>query len=106
MAVAKIWHYSGDRGDEANTKTSLPREPYVSRQSVTTSAIAANSAASPAGTYLAGVEVTVNTRYRVRLPGDNTLADANDVPLGYVATGYNVFCIHLPPGATISLIEA
>ena len=106
MAVAKIWHYSGNVGDEENTKTTWPREPYVSRQTVTTSATAANSAASPAGTYIAGIEVTVNTRYRVRLPGDNTLADANDVPLGYVATGYNVFAIHLPPGATISLIEA
>ena len=103
--VAKIWHYSGHVGDEANSKTTIPREPYISRQTVTTSTTAANSNASPAGTYLARIEVAVATRYRVLLPGDSMLADANDPPLGTFAAIIDNW-IHLPPGATISLIEA
>ena len=106
MATAKLWHHSGHLGDEANTKTELQREPYVSRQSVTTSATAAASTASPAGTNLAQIEVSVPTRYRVRLSGDTSAADANDPPLGTLAQNWGNNWIHLPPGATVSLIEA
>lgn len=106
MATAKLWHYSGHLGDEANTKTELQREPYVSRQQVTTSATAAASTASPAGTNLCRIEVTTATRYRVRLSGDSTAADANDPMLGTLAQNWGENWIHLPPGATVSLIEA
>lgn len=106
MATAKIWHYAGHVGDEANAKTLLAREPYVSRQQVTTSGTAAASSAAPAGTHLARIEVTTATRYRVRPPGDSTNADANDPPLfvGDDLKGWN--WVHVPPGSTISLIEA
>jgi len=106
MATAKIWHYAGHVGDELNVKTQLAREPYVSRQQVTTSATAAASTASPAGTNLARIEVTTATRYRVRLPGDSTDADAND-PLLFSSADLQCWnWIHVPPGGTISLIEA
>ena len=106
MATAKLWHYSGHLGDEGNTKTELQKEPYVSRQQVTTSATAAASTASPAGTNLCRIEVTTATRYRVRLSGDVTAADANDPLLGTTAQVQSYNWIHLPPGATVSLIEA
>jgi hypothetical protein len=107
MATAKIWHYVGHVADEANSHTQMAREPYVSRQQVTTSATAASSTASPAGTNLARIEVTTATRYRVIAPDDEeTVADEND-PL--LLTNDNVPAwnwIHCPPGWTISLIEA
>jgi hypothetical protein len=106
MATAKIWHYAGHVGDELNVKTQLAREPYVSRQQVATSATAAASTASPAGTNLARIEVTTATRYRVIASGGSGDADANDPPLfvGEDLKGWN--WIHVPPGSTISLIEA
>ena len=105
MATAKIWHYAGSVGDEANAKTELNKEPYISRQQVTTSATAAASTAAPDGSHLTRIEVTVSTRYRVRLAGITTAADANDPPLHLdSAGGWN--WINLPPGATVSLIEA
>lgn len=106
MATAKIWHYRGHVGDEGNVKTQLAHEPYESRQQVTTSAAAAASTASPSGTNLARIEVTVATRYRVRLPGDSTDADANDPLLFSGADLMTWNWIHVPPGSTISLIEA
>ena len=106
MATAKIWHYTGNRGDEGNTKTDLQKEPYVSRQQVTTSVTAAASTASPAGTNLCRIEVTTATRYLVRLSGDTTAADVNDPLLGTTAQVQSYNWIHLQPGATVSLIEA
>lgn len=104
MGTAKIWHYAGHVGDEQNSKTQLQKEPYLSRQSVTTSATAAASTAAPSGANLARIEVTVATRYRVRLTGDSTAADASDPSLWLETAGHN--WINLPPGATVSLIEA
>ncbi|KGB81968.1 MAG: hypothetical protein SWN98_04405 [Pseudomonadota bacterium] len=106
MAIAKIWHYSGHLGEEENTRTQLAREPYISRQQVSTSAIAAGSLVAPSGSHLARIEVTTATRYRVRLAGDSADADAND-PLLFTADQMAAWnWIHLPPGATLSLIEA
>ena len=104
MGTAKIWHYAGHVGSEANTKTEFATEPYVSRQSVTTSATAAASTAAPAGANLARIEVLVATRYKVTLSGTVSDADANDPPLALQSAGDN--WIHLPPGAKVSLIEA
>jgi hypothetical protein len=105
MATVKIWHYYGHVGDETNSHTQLAREPYVSRQQVTTSATAAASTASPAGTNLARIEVTTATRYRVIPAGGSGDADAND-PALFVDSPACWNWIHLPPGSTISLIEA
>ena len=104
MATAKLWHYAGHVGDEANSKTQLPKEPYISRQTVTTSATAAASTAAPAGSHLVRVEVAVPTRFLVRLSGVTTAADASDPPLFLESQNRN--WINLPPGATLSLIEA
>lgn len=106
MATAKIWHYSGHVGDERNSHTQLQTEPYLSRQTVTTSATAASSTASPTGSNLARIEVTVATRYRVNLSGVAPVeADSDDPPLEINTTGIANW-INLPPGATVSLIEA
>jgi hypothetical protein len=104
MATAKIWHYAGHVGDEQNSKTQLAKEPYLSRQQVTTSATAAASTAAPYGANLVRIEVTVATRFRVRLSSDSTAADANEPPL-FVGTQVDNW-FNLPTGATLSLIEA
>ena len=106
MATAKIWHYAVGLGDLGSQYPDLPTEPYLSRQSVTTSGTAASSTAAPYGANLARVEVTVATRYRVNLAGVSVVAaDASDVPL-FLNTTNLINYINLPAGATISLIEA
>jgi len=106
MATAKIWWYFGHVGDEKNTRTMLAREPYIDREQVTPSGTAASSNAAPFGARLARIEVSTATRFRVRPNGDTTDADANDPPLfsGGDLQGWN--WVHVPAGATISLIEA
>ncbi|MEO3415729.1 hypothetical protein AAFO92_13820 [Roseovarius sp. CAU 1744] len=106
MAIAKLWHYKAITGEEALAKTNgLQLEPYVSRQQVTTSSSAVVSTPSPAGTHLLRIETTVETRYRINLPGQSGDADAND-PMTHVSLDSSWNWIPMPPGSTISLIEA
>lgn len=97
--VARIYHYRGFIADDSNRPVSVLEEPYGERQTVDLSSGLAASQPSPAGTYVARVvpaHVSGFVRYRVRLEGDTSDADADD-PLLWADW------IHCPPGATVSL---
>ncbi len=104
MAV-KIFHYSGEVGEEENPRTRLPREPYVSRQTVTINADTATaSAPAPAGCHLARIETPVIAHFRVILSGGSGEADEDD-PYLHSWGQHGANWINLPPGAVVSLLQ-
>lgn len=103
--TVKIWWHDGAVNDVRYHDIPVVNEPELGFETISVSDIPAVSAQAPGGAHVAIIEVDVDVRYRVRHPGDTTLADAeNSKPIA--ATGRLTDSIGISEGCTISFVEA
>ncbi|MEM9044359.1 MAG: hypothetical protein AAGC81_06670 [Pseudomonadota bacterium] len=102
--TVKIWWHSGALRDEKYNAVPIVEEPELGTEAIPLDGSVEISAAAPELARIALIQTDVDIAYVVRLPGEETVANASiHKPLG--ATGLDLHAISIPQGASVSVVE-